>query len=331
MNGMEDLSDCCHPERITTRRRVFLRRMLLSAGVIAAQPLLAACNQAGVSAPATFTPTPRAELPHIAVARGGDNPEALVQRALAVLGGIERFVKRGHDVIIKPNISIGYYSYQYASTTNPWVVGALVKLCLGAGARRVRVMDFPFGGSAEQAYARTGIQEQVIGAGGVMEIMTGLRFVKTEIPRALDMRSCTVFGDVLQADVLIDVPIVKQHSLAVMSAGMKNLMGVILERQAMHFNIGQRTADLASAVPVTLTVVDAVRALRHNGPTGGNLNDVQKLDTVIASADIVAADSYAATLLGLRPHDVPYITAATKMGLGRSDLGQMKIEEIRLE
>ena len=96
------------------------------------------------------------------------------------------------------------------------------------------------------------------------------------------------------------------------------------DRQASHLYLA------AGSYTLTLTVVDAVRALRHNGPTGGNLNDVQKLDTVIASADIVAADSYAATLLGLRPADVPYIAAATKMGLGRSDLGEMKIEEIRL-
>ena len=62
----------------------------------------------------------------------------------------------------------------------------------------------------------------------LLETSGRVRHIVTEdsaaIPRALDMRSCTVFGDVLQADVLIDVPIVKQHSLAVMSAGMKNLM-----------------------------------------------------------------------------------------------------------
>ena len=98
----------------------------------------------------------------------------------------------------------------------------------------------------------------------------------------------------------------------------------------MHFNIGQRTADLASGIPLKLTVVDAIRILRENGPTGGNLNDVQKIDTIIASADVVAADSYAATLLGLRPQDVSYIKAATAMGLGRSDLAGMKIEEIRI-
>ena len=252
----------------------------------------------------------------------------MAQRAVAALGGIGRFVKSGTDVIIKPNISVGYYSYQYAATTNPWVVGALVKLCKGAGARRVRVMDFPFGGSAEQAYTVSGIKEQVIAAGGEMEIMTGIQFVKLNMPRAHDLHSVSVFGDILKADVVIDVPVAKQHSLATLSAGMKNLMGIILERQAMHFNIGQRTADLASGVPITLTVVDAVRTLRENGPTGGNLNDVKKVDTVIASTDIVAADSFAATLFGLKPADVPYIAAATQMGLGRSDLENLKIEQI---
>ena len=96
------------------------------------------------------------------------------------------------------------------------------------------------------------------------------------------------------------------------------------------FEHGLATADLASGIPIALTVVDAVRILRDNGPTGGNLNDVQKIDTIIASADVVAADSYAATLLGLRPNDVAYIKAAVAMGLGRSDLAVMKIEEIKV-
>ena len=314
-----------------TTRRAFLRRLALSLGA-GTGAWLAACSQPDAGAPSTpRTPPPASiERPHLVVAHGGVQPGEVVKRALAALGGIERFVKTGHDVIIKPNISVGYYSYQYAATTNPWVVGALVKLCKGAGASRVRVMDFPFGGSAEEAYTRSGIREQVNAAGGEMEIMTGLKFAKVEMPKGHDLRSCTVFGDILKADVVIDVPVAKQHSLAILSAGMKNLMGVILERQAMHFNIGQRTADLASGVPITLTVVDAIRTLRENGPTGGNLNDVQKIDTVIASTDIVAADSFAATLFGMQPGDVPYIAAATRMGLGRSDLSNLKIEQITI-
>jgi uncharacterized protein (DUF362 family) len=261
------------------------------------------------------------------VARGGE-PEQLTRAAIAALGGMERFVRPGDDVIVKPNICLGYHSYEYAATTNPWVVAELVRLCLQAGARQVRVMDSPFASGPEQAYRKSGIQEQVEAAGGKMEIMPAFKFVSTEIPQGLDLRQWDLYDDALKADVLINVPIAKDHGLARLTLGMKNLMGLIRNRPAMHRNLGQRLADLASRFQPTLTVVDAVRILTAHGPTGGNLDDVRKLDTVIASPDIVAADSYAATLFQLQPDDLAYVRAATEMGLGRSDLASLKIEEL---
>jgi uncharacterized protein (DUF362 family) len=77
-------------------------------------------------------------------------------------------------------------------------------------------------------------------------------------------------------------------------------------------------------------VVDAVRILTANGPTGGNLGDVKKLDTIIASTDVVAADSYAASLFGLKPEDLDYIVKGVAMGLGRSDLRNLNIQIIPL-
>ncbi len=279
----------------------------------------------GETAVATATSSQRP--PDLAVARRGE-PEELVRRAMAALGGMEGFVQPGYNVIIKPNICVAYHTYEYAATTNPWVVGALVKLCFEAGAGRVRVMDYPFGGTPEEAYLRSGIQEQVLAAGGQMEIMPQFKFVATEIPEGRDLRQKDIYDEVLNADLVINVPIAKHHGLARLTLGMKNLMGVIRDRPAMHRNLGQRLADLTSRVRPALTVVDAVRMLMANGPTGGDLNDVRKMDTVIASPDIVAADSYAATLFGLQPMDLDYVRAATQMGLGRSDLGNLRIEEI---
>jgi len=96
----------------------------------------------------------------------------------------------------------------------------------------------------------------------------------------------------------------------------------------VHSKIGQRVADLVSVCRPTLTVVDAYRVLTANGPTGGDLNDVEKLDTVIASPDIVAADSYAATLFDLTGGDVPYVQAAYDMGLGEMDLEKVDIRRV---
>ena len=191
-------------------------------------------------------------------------------------------------------------------------------------------MDDPFDGSAKDAYISSGIQEQVEANGGQMEVMSPIKYVEIDLPQGQDYRSQTVYDEILKADVLINVPIAKDHGLARLTLGMKNLMGVVQNRGAFHGNLGQRLADLSSGIRPALTIVDAVRILTYGGPTGGDPAAVRKLDTLIASPDIVATDAYAATLFGLRGEDLDYVRAGAAMGLGKSDLSQMKIEELNL-
>ena len=270
---------------------------------------------------------PTADQAYLSVARGSD-PATITERAIAALGGIERFVKSGDDVIIKPNICVDYNPPEYGATTNPTVVATLVKLCLSAGAKRVRVMDMPFGGTTESAYIISGIEASTKAAGGVMEVMNPAKFVETPIPNGVDIKKWKIYSDIMTADVLINVPIAKHHSLARLSLGMKNLLGVITEPNRIHSNLDQRIADLTSVVRPTLTVVDAVRTLMAHGPTGGSLSDVQQTNTIIASHDMVAADAWAATLFDRQGADIAYIKAAAQMGLGTLDLGSINIEEI---
>jgi uncharacterized protein (DUF362 family) len=340
-------------------RRDFLKIAVAGAGVVTLGAFLDACghqpptpNTPGLSTSTTIQsnsplPTPTnslpkpssapisptdtiAPLPDLVVTRNGE-PEALVRRALAALGGMEKVVSAGANVIIKPNICVAYHTYEYAATTNPWVVAALVKMCYEAGAASVKVMDYPFGGTQQKAYEISGIKEQVEASGGEMVNMLSYRYVTTEIPNAVKLKKTEVYEDILNADVLINVPIAKVHSSSTLTLGMKNLMGVIQNRSALHLNLGQCIADLNLLIKPQLTVVDAVRILTANGPTGGNLNDVIKLDTVIASRDVVAADSYAASLFGLKPEDLDYILIGTGMGIGRSDLQNLNIQVIQLD
>ena len=340
-------------------RRDFLHSTVLGAGALTLGAFLDACGRiAATSLPATQPPSAAptqppaslasatatvppsavalaqptelpASIPDLVVTTGGE-PEALVRRALAALGGMQRFVPKGASVIVKPNICVAYHSYEYAATTNPWVVGTLVKMAFEAGAASVRVMDSPFGGTAEEAYKISGIKEQVEAAGGQMVSMLYHKFVTTSNPKAVYLSSPAVYEDILKADVLINVPIAKQHSEAGLTLGMKNLMGVVRDRETMHLNLGQFIADLNVLVRPQLTLVDAVRILTANGPSGGDLADVKKLDTLIASPDVVAADSYAASLFALKPEDLDYIVKGVKMGLGRSDLQNLKIQIIPL-
>ncbi len=174
----------------------------------------------------------------------------------------------------------------------------------------------------------SGIEDAVETAGGAMEVMSRVKFAEFPIPNGKDITAWEIYRDVIEADVLINVPIAKHHSLARLSLGCKNMMGAILNPNRFHQNLGQRIADLLSVVRPTLTVVDAVRILIAHGPTGGSLNDVRETNTVIASHDTVAADAYAATLFGLTGADVAYIQKAADMGLGTLDLSTVKVEEI---
>lgn len=267
--------------------------------------------------------------PNIVVVRNGE-PEALVETAFRAIGGIEHYIPQGSNVIIKPNICVSYHSYEYAATTNPYIVGAIVNLCIKSGAHSVRVMDFPFGGSAKEAYKISGIEDQVLAAGGEMVVMSNIKFITTDLPDGVDLKQCDIYDDILKADVIINVPIAKNHGLARLTLGIKNLMGVIRDRPSIHQNLGQRLADLSNRIRPTITVIDAVRMLMANGPTGGSLSDVKIANTIIVSSDIVAADSYAATLFGFRPEQIEYINASTNLGLGNSDLQNQIIEEINL-
>ncbi len=294
-------------------------------------PTLLPASPAPVPSPApTVTSAgPNAGSAYLAVVRGPD-PVALTERAIAAVGGIERFVRSGYDVIIKPNICNSSRTFEYASTTNPDVVATLVRLCLGAGAKRVRVMDYPFGGTPQASYARSGIEEAVRNAGGEMEVMAMMGFVDTAIPEGVDLKTWPVYQPILDADLVINVPIAKHHSLARLTLGGKNLMGTVNDRGQIHRNLGQRIADITSLVRPELTVVDAVRILMRNGPTGGNLDDVKLTNTLIASTDIVAADAYACSLFGVPPEEISYIAASAKMGLGTMDLSGVKVEEFAI-
>lgn len=333
-------------------RRDFLRNLALGVTTLAAQPLLASCGvkpESATQAPgetlaatelasaetatesSTENPTAAANsYPYLVVTHGTD-PEQMVRQGMQALGGMERFMKPGADVIIKPNICIGYYTYEYAATTNPWVVGALVKMCVEAGAKRVRVMDFPFGGTGESCYQNSGIAEQVTAAGGEMEIMSDLKFVETAIPDAKRLKSASIYQDVLTTDFLINVPIAKTHSMARLTLGLKNLMGIILNREAIHPSFEHNLVDLATIVRPQLTIIDAIRTLMANGPTGGNLDDVKLQNTLIFSHDIVAADSYATRLFGHTPEYLPYVMQAAERGLGKADLSGLNIQEINLD
>ncbi len=264
----------------------------------------------------------------LAVVQNGD-PAAMVRKAVEMLGGMSRFVKKGQTVVVKPNIGWDRVPEQ-AATTNPDVVAEVVRMCKEAGASKVMVFDNTCN-QARRCYKRSEIQEKAREAGAQVSFMYKQKFQKVHIPDGVKIKSWKIYRDALKADVLINVPIAKHHSLCRVTLGMKNLMGLIGGRRGkIHNHFDEKITDINTIIRPQLTILDAVRILVRNGPQGGNLKDVKRMDTIIAGADIVAVDAFGATLFGLKPDNLGFLKEAHARGLGEMRLDKLKIEKVSL-
>lgn len=302
-------------------RRQFLKNVLMwSAGT-------------GMQMPLIDITTVLAEIitPEVAVVSGRPH-DKLVTSALDSLGGIGSFIKRGDSVVIKPNIGWDRKPEQ-AANTNPQIVRRLAQVALEAGAKQVRIFDRTCN-EKRRCYVNSGMQEALASLDDKrirLEHIDKRKFVPVAIKRGKSITQWEIYKDALDTDCYINVPVAKHHGLSGLTLGLKNSMGVIGgNRGSLHFDLGQKLADLATVLRPTLTVIDATRILMRNGPQGGNVDDVNVTDTIIATTDPVAADAYATTLFGWKPDQIESTVAAHSMGLGEMDLQKMRINKLQI-
>jgi uncharacterized protein (DUF362 family) len=259
----------------------------------------------------------------------GEDYVVLVARLLKPLGGMSQFVHPGDRVVVKPNIGWDRNPEQGA-TTNPLVVKAVVAQALEAGAKRVLVFDRTCN-EQRRCYTNSGIEQAVMELNdprAVIEHVDQRKFVPVNISKGTALTKWEIYKDALDCDCYINVPVAKHHGLSGLTLGLKNSIGVLGgNRGNLHHELGQSLADLATVIRPKLTLIDATRILLRNGPQGGDVKDVKKLDTLIASADPVAADAYATTLFGMQPDAIASTVAAYKLGLGEMDLARIKVLE----
>ncbi len=283
--------------------------------------------------------------PGLVVAHGNvsdtlDEPtiiKEMVRCALNALGGMDKLISKGDRVIIKPNIAWNQRP-EFAANTNPYVVAALIELCREAGASRVKVMDHTCSANPETSYENSGIATTARQAGAEVSYIDKSRFRDFTIANGKVLKSWPFYEEMVYAnevDVLINVPIAKQHGTSRLSMGLKNVFGMIGgDRGSLHTDIHPKIADLNKFVKIDLTVLDAFRILKNHGPTGGRLDDVdsstEHARRIIVSTDPVAADAYGATLFGMQPKEVGYIRESHEQGLGEIDYRLKGFEEIHV-
>ena len=304
-------------------RREFLKKTIRG-GIVAGSTMVFGDYAKLVSA----SPVPPGAYDLVAV-KGGE-PEVMFDKAIASLGGMGKFVPGGSRVVVKPNIGWDV-TPERAGNTHPKLVGRIIEHCLSAGAKEVSVFDHTCD-SWTRCYRNSGIERAVKDAGG--KIVSGDSegyYQRVSVPKGRRLTEAKVHELLLDADVFINVPILKHHSSSTLTIGMKNLMGVVWDRWYWHRNdLHQCIADFASFRAPTLTVVDAYNVMKQNGPRGVSAGDVVPMKAQIVSTDPVAADAAAARLFGAEPDDIRHIKIASQMNLGRIDLSALSINRIKL-
>ena len=269
------------------------------------------------------------------VAALGGEPAEMLHQALIELGGIERFVKGGNQVVIKPNIGWDN-TPEEAGNSNPELVGSLVRLCLDAGAARVSVLDH----TCDQwsaCYKNSGIEAAVKEAGGEMLPAHDQRaYQEVALPRGKVLKKAKVHRAILESDAWFNVPVLKSHGGAGITVSMKNLMGIVWDRgYFLWHDLHQCIADICTLPKApALNIVDAYRVLVHGGPRGGRGKDVVVAKGLFASTDIVAVDTAAARFFGqfrnMPLENIGYLRKGEELPVGTTDLDSLKIKRLKV-
>ncbi len=271
-------------------------------------------------------------IPDIGVAKG--KAVAATKAAVDLIGGIKSVVKKGHRVLIKPNMSFAR-SPEAASNTHPDVVKTVAAMCKEAGASKIMILDHTLA-SSKTCIQKSGIGPacEKIDKNMVYAINNPSFYKQVNISKAKSLIQTDVAKETLKADVLIAVPVAKSHSATGVSLSMKGMMGLIYDRGIMHrMDLNETIVDLASLLKADLTIIDGTRVLSTGGP--GGPGKVIRKDTIIASKDMVAADAYAVAAFEwygkkYKPTQVKHIRLAHERGLGRADIENLSVKTISI-
>jgi len=249
-----------------------------------------------------------------------------VARQFDLLGGLDRFVKRGDRVLLKPNFIAPHSHRRKPTQTHPEVILAVARLLRDFGARPF-VADSPAWANAA-ACARA------------LELTEPLAKLGVPVRELDEPRSCRLGPDkprvkisavALEADVVINLPKFKAHQQLVMTFAVKNLFGTVCgKRKAMwHFKKGDDVTafctlliDIYRHVGPALTLIDGIVAMEGQGPLRG---PNKPLGWLIAGTDPIACESVCCRLIDVAPEQIPIIRTAREIGFGCGDLEHIEI------
>lgn len=278
-----------------------------------------------------FRKTPAVSAKYDMVAIMGGNPDAMFDLGIQEYGGMGNFVKKGQKVLVKPNIGWDVVP-ELAANTNPALIKRIIEHCFSAGAKEVYVFDHTCDNWVN-CYKNSGIEKIAKSAGAkVVPAASENYYHEIDIPGGLRLRKAKVHELLLETDVFINVPVLKDHNSTRMTASLKNMMGVVWDRGYWHSNnLDQCIADYALyEKKPALNVIDCYNVMVKHGPQGVSKEDVVLMKSQILTTDWVSGDTAAARMLGVPVEKIGYIPIAHKMGIGNMNIDALNIKRIKM-
>lgn len=315
-------------EKIT--RRQFLMQVAAA---------LAAAELARHSALPKIVQAESDKFPLVSVAQGtnNDSHETLLRTALAGIGGIERFVKPGQVVAIKPNATWAFRPHT-GSATDPEVLKAMIQIVKDAGAKRVIVMDHcSIDPGTAEALRLNGLGK-VVDDMGVEKLFPDrfnaprATYAKIDLPGSKVFKNMGVIKAALEADVRINMSLAKTHNVTKYSMCLKHMMGFLEVPQNLHTDLEQGIADINgdSAIKPALNVMEAIRVRMPwgnyrvcAGPETdlSHPNIVKRLNQMVVGTDPVLVDAYGCVeYFKIMPDELTHVLRSAESGVGRMDV-----------
>lgn len=257
-----------------------------------------------------------------------------VRYAVELLGGIEKFIRPGASVLIKPNAT-GPAPFDKGITTHPEVVEAALELAIEAGAGKILIGDGT--GSATlgtlhvfDVCGYSYLSEKYAGKFEFVDL-NRLPKVSVAVKEPYLLESIDVIRQVLECDVLINLPVLKTHFITGVSICMKNLKGCIPPQQKRYMHevgVNKSVADLNSIITPSLNIVDGIIGSEGLGPKEGH---PVGLGVILAGADAVAVDAVSCAVMGFDAQQIDHIRLTHERGKGTLNLAQIEVRGESIE
>ncbi len=261
-----------------------------------------------------------------------------VKNVVDALGGMNRFIKPGQKVLLKPNFLSGLPP-ERAANTHPAVVKAVIELAQEAGGR-VSIGDSPALSSALTVARKSGNLKVAREMG--VPVINFENSVEAQVPKGKIFRKIEVAREAIEAEVVINLPKIKTHDLLPLTLAVKNIFGCVVGRGKARWHVqaghdvsyfARMLVELYALVNPALNIMDGIVGMEGNGPRNG---DPRQIGLILASPDAVALDRVVQEILGLRREDLITTVIGGEIELGESELSRIecrgeRIEEVKID